>query len=240
MSKTALVTGGNSGVGYATAKLLKAKGYDVIICGRNKARVDQAAKELNIRGIVTDMGKPDSVAELAREFTGKTLDALVNNAAIARFLPLALESDNSFDELINVNLKGPMNLIKGLLEPLSKAKGSITNVSSAIVNNGLPNASFYAATKGGIDAITKSLALELAPKNIRINAVSLGAIDTPIVTKLGLDEETIAAIRTQQEAIIPLRRYGKVDEVAQVIVSQLEATYATGAIWEIDGGVNAY
>lgn len=240
MSKTALVTGGNSGVGYATAKLLKSKGYEVTICGRNKGRIEKASQELDVIGVVTDMGNQDQVAELADRFKGKALDALVNNAAIARFLPLSLESDNSFDEFINVNLKGPINLIKDLLEPLSKAQGSITNVSSAIVNNGLPNASFYAATKGGLDAITKSLALELAPKNIRINAVSLGAIDTPIVTKLGLDEETISAIRTQQEAIIPLKRYGNADEVAQVIASQLEATYATGSIWEIDGGVNAY
>jgi len=240
MSKTALVTGGNSGVGYATAKLLKSKGYEVTICGRNKERIEKASKEIDVKGIVTDMGDQQQVAALANEFHNKTLDALVNNAAIARFLPLSLESDSSFDEFINVNLKGPINLIKGLMLPLSKAKGSITNVSSAIVNNGLPNASFYAATKGGLDAITRSLALELAPKDIRINTVSLGAIDTPIVTKLGLDEETISAIRSQQEAIIPLKRYGNVDEVAHVIVSQLESTYATGAIWEIDGGVNAY
>jgi NAD(P)-dependent dehydrogenase (short-subunit alcohol dehydrogenase family) len=240
MKKTALVTGGNSGIGYATAKLLKNRGYDVTICGRDKNRIDTAAKELGVEGLVADMGNQDDVAALAKRFEDKSLDVLVNNAAIARFLPLEMETDESFDEFMNINLKGPLNLIKGLLTPISKAQGSITNISSAVVNNGLPNASFYAATKGGIDAITKSLALELSPKNIRINAISLGAIDTPIINKLGLDEETIANIRAQQESIIPLKRYGKAEEAAEVIVNQLESTYTTGAIWEVDGGVNAF
>lgn len=238
MQKTALVTGGNSGIGYATAKLLKAKGYDVTICGRNSERVDQAASELGVKGIVADMGIESDVIKLAKYFEGKPLNALVNNAAIARFAPLAYCTSADFNEFMNTNVRGPLDLIKGVLPALQKAGGSITNVSSAVVNNGLANAALYAATKGALDAFTKSLAIEFAPIGVRINAVSPGAIDTLIITKLGLDEQTQAAIKAHLETTIPLGRYGKAEEVAEVIVAQLESSYTTGAIWAVDGGVN--
>jgi NAD(P)-dependent dehydrogenase (short-subunit alcohol dehydrogenase family) len=111
-------------------------------------------------------------------------------------------------------------------------------VSSAVVNNGLANAVLYAASKGALEAATKSLAIELAPVNVRVNAVSPGAIDTPIITKFGLDEQTIAAAKAHMETQIPLRRYGKAEEVAEIIAAQLESSYTTGAIWAVDGGVN--
>ena len=111
-------------------------------------------------------------------------------------------------------------------------------MSSAVVNNGLANAALYAATKGALEAVTKSLAIEFAPIGVRINAVAPGAIDTPIITKLGLDEQTQAAIKAHMETTIPLARFGRADEVAEVIVAQLESSYTTGAIWAVDGGVN--
>lgn len=239
MQKNALVTGGNSGIGYATAKLLAAKGYAVTICGRDAERVQQAAKELGVEAFIADMGDQEQVAKLAAAFADKPLEALVNNAAIARFASLGDWTRDDFDEFFNVNLWAPLELIKKLLPSLQKAKGGVTNVSSAVVNNGLVNASLYAATKGGLEASTKSLALELAPLGIRVNAVAPGAIDTPILAKLGFDEPTRAAIKAHMETTIPLGRYGSPDEVAQVIVAQLESTYTTGAIWAVDGGVNA-
>lgn len=238
MQKTALVTGGNSGIGYATAKLLKTKGYEVTICGRNSERVNQAAAELGVNGFVADMGIASDVIKLAGYFEGKSLNALVNNAAIARFAPLAYCTSADFDEFININVRGPLDLIKGVLPALQKVSGSITNVSSAVVNNGLANAALYAASKGALDALTKSLAIEFAPLGVRINAVAPGAIDTPIITKLGLDEQTQAAVKAHMETTIPLARFGRADEVAEVIVAQLESSYTTGAIWAVDGGVN--
>ena len=239
MQKTALVTGGNSGIGYATAKLLKAKNYAVTICGKDSERVAQAAAELGVTGIVADMGDMAQVSALAAGFADQALDVLVNNAAIARFMPLSFCTSDDFDEFFNVNVRGPLELIKAVLPSLEKAKGSITNVSSAVVNNGLANAALYAATKGALESVTKSLAIEFAPIHVRVNAVAPGAIDTPILTKLGLDEQTQVAIKAHMESTIPLGRYGHVDEVAAVIVAQLEATYTTGAIWVVDGGVNA-
>lgn len=238
MKKAALVTGGNSGIGYATAKLLKARGYAVTISGRNAQRVADAAKELGVEAVVADMANSADVAKLAAHFDGNPLDVLVNNAGIARFIPLQFGSAADFDEVMNTNVRGPLDLIKGLLPSLERAKGSVTNVSSAVVNNGLANAVLYAASKGALEAATKSLAIELAPVGVRVNAVSPGAIDTPIITKFGLDEQTIIAAKAHMETTIPLKRYGKAEEVAEVIVAQLESSYTTGAIWAVDGGVN--
>lgn len=239
MQKRALITGGNSGIGYATAKLLKARGYHVIICGRDRARLDHAANELEVEAILADVGKSEQLAQLVTALAGQPLHALVNNAAIARFMPLAQTSPEDFDEFFNINVRGPLDLIKGLLPALTLAGGSITNVSSAVVNNGLPKAALYAATKGALEAATKSLALELAPAGIRINAVAPGAIDTPISSKYGLDPEVIRQRKAKMAETIPLKRYGAAEEVAHVIVAQLESTYTTGAIWRVDGGVDA-
>lgn len=239
MQKTALVTGGNSGIGFATAKLLKEKDYAVTICGRDKTRVAQAAEELGVTGFVADIGNAAHVQQLVSLFDGKPLNVLVNNAAIARFMPLAYCTSEDFDEFFNTNVRGPLDIIKGLLPSLEKTHGSITNISSAVVSNGLANAALYAATKGAIESLSKSLAIEFAPLGVRVNVVAPGAIDTPIIHKLGLDEAMIPAVKSHMESTIPLRRFGRSDEVAAVIVAQLESTYTTGAVWRVDGGVDA-
>lgn len=239
MQKVALVTGGNSGIGFATAKLLKEKNYAVTICGRDAARVAQAASELGVVGVVADMGNAEHVQQLIAQFTDKPLDVLVNNAAIARFMPLVFCTAENFDEFFNINVRGPLDLIKGVLPSLEKTRGSITNVSSAVVSNGLANAALYAATKGAVESFSKSLAIEFAPQGVRVNVVAPGAVDTPIIHKLGLDEAMIPAVKSHMESTIPLRRFGKADEIAAVIVAQLESTYTTGAIWRVDGGVDA-
>ncbi|OGQ97273.1 MAG: hypothetical protein A2521_16015 [Deltaproteobacteria bacterium RIFOXYD12_FULL_57_12] len=239
MQKNVLITGGNSGIGYATARLFKEKGYSVTIVGRNPQRVELAAAELAVNSITGDMALLDDIKKIADSFREDGLDVLVNNAAIARFMPLFLHTTADYEEFFNTNIRGPMELIKGLLPALEKRQGSVINVSSAVVRHGGPTVSLYAATKGAVDAFTRSLAHELAPRGIRINAVSPGAIDTPIFTKVGLSPEAIQAVRQHHEATIPMHRYGLPEEVAQVILAQAEATYVTGAIWSVDGGVDA-
>lgn len=239
MKKTALVTGGNSGIGYATAEYLINHGYQVHIVGRDSVRVNQAANRLQAIPLIADLSKTDAVSLLTEQFVETGLDFLVNNAAIAQFAPLEYITQDAFMEFMNTNLRSPLFLIQALLPALEKKRGSICFVSSAVTRNGLPNASLYAATKGALDALTRSLAIELAPKNIRVNAVSPGAIDTPIINKLGLDEETIKQVKAQMEMLIPMHRYGRADEVAQVIFAQAESSYVTGSIWNVDGGVDA-
>jgi len=237
--KNILITGGNSGIGFATAALAKTRGYEVTISGRSPERVDQAAEQLGVIGFVADMSSMEDIQSLATLFLEKGLDALVNNAAIAKFMPITTHTESDYDDFLNTNIRGPLALIQALVPALAKNKGCVTNVSSAVTNNGLPNASLYAATKGAMDAFTRSLALELAPQGIRINVVSPGAVDTPILAKLGLPAEQIEAIRAQQEEMIPLQRYGKPEEIADVILAQLESSYVTGSAWSVDGGVNA-
>jgi len=239
MTKNILVTGGNSGIGYATAALAKARGYEVTITGRDAERVTNAAETLGVTGVVADMADPEKIKALAEHFSHDGLDALVNNAAIARFMSIKDHTLDDFDEFFNVNVRGALLLIQALVPALAKRKGSVSSISSAITNNGLPNASLYAATKGAVDSFTRSLALELAVDGIRVNCISPGAIDTPIITKLGLSAEQITAIKAHHEMTIPLRRYGLPDEVAHVVLSQLESTYVTGAVWSVDGGVDA-
>lgn len=236
--KTAIITGGNSGIGYATAKLLKEKNYDVTITGRSKARVEKAAAELGVKAVIADMSDLEQLKELSSKFEAG-LDVLVLNAAIAKFTPLSHSGLEQFNEMIDTNVRGPFFLCKYLEEALAKREGAISFVSSAVVNNGLANASLYSASKGALDSLCKSLAVELAPQGIRANVVSPGAIDTPIIHKLGIPEDHIPAIKQHVESTIPMSRYGQPREVAEVIVAQLESSYVTGAIWSVDGGVNA-
>ncbi len=238
MSKVALVTGGNSGIGFATCKLFKEKGYTVFLSGRNPERVKQAAQELGVEYLIADMGNPHDIQALASNFLKDGLDVLINNAAIAKFKSINELTEEDFSECFNINVRGPMLLIKEMLPALEKQQGSIVNVSSIIVDNGVPNYSLYAATKGALDSLTRSLALELAPRKIRINIVSPGAIDTPIFTKVGLSKEKAALLRSKREILIPLSRYGNPEEVAAVIAAQAESTYVTGSVWKVDGGVD--
>ena len=236
--KTAIVTGGNSGIGYATAKLLKEKKYDVTITGRSKERVEHAAAELGVNWFVADMSDLQKLKELSTKFEGG-LDVLVLNAAIAKFAPLASSGIEQFNEMVDTNVRGPFYLCQYLEKSLAKRQGAITFISSAIVNNGLANASLYAVSKGALDALCKSLAVELAEKLIRVNVISPGAVDTPILKKLGIPEEVLPEMKRALSETIPLKRYGKPEEIAHCIVSQLEAKYVTGAIWQVDGGVNS-
>lgn len=236
--KTAIVTGGNSGIGYATAKLLKEKKYDVTITGRSKERVGQAAAELGVKGVVADMSDLQQLKELSTKFDDG-LDVLVLNAAIAKFVPLALSDIEQFNEMIDTNVRGPFYLCQYLEKSLAKRQGAITFISSAVVNNGLANASLYAVSKGALDSLCKSLAVELAPQGVRVNVISPGAVDTPILNKLGIPEEVLPEMKRALSETIPLKRYGKPEEIAHCIVSQLEAKYVTGAVWQVDGGVNS-
>lgn len=239
MDKTALVTGGNSGIGYATAKLLKEKGYTVFISGRNADAVQQAAEQLGVQHLIADMSKPEEITQLAAHFSETGLDALVNNAGMAKGLPIDALAWEDLQEIFSVNVWGPLFLIKELLPALEKKQGSISMVSSVVAEVlQKPGLCLYSATKGAVNGFTRNLVMELTPRNIRINAVAPGPIDTPMFTKVTPDAEVVAAFKQSLESTIPMSRLGKPEEVAQVIVAQLEATYVTGAVWTVDGGVS--
>jgi NAD(P)-dependent dehydrogenase (short-subunit alcohol dehydrogenase family) len=236
MTKIALVTGGNSGIGYATAKLLKEKDYEVFISGRNANKVQQAAEELDVQFIIADMSVSSNIEQLASHFLQTGIDVLVNNAGIPKLTALEDVTREDFLEIVDVNIWGYLYLIKQLLPALRKRKGCVTNISSLSATRGVPRYSLYALTKGAVEAFTRSIAAELAP-DIRVNAVAPGPINTPILGKVGINLTDVLDPAKQTYGHIPLKRMGESDEVAHVVLAQLEATYATGSVWSVDGGV---
>lgn len=239
MKKNALVTGGNSGIGYAVAALLKERGYDVFICGRDAQRVARAAEELDVHPLVADVARLDDLRSLAAHFLESGLNVLINNAGVAELLPIGHYTPEAYARHFDTNVRGPLFLIQELLPALEKRQGAVTNISSLIVTHGAPASVLYAATKGAVDAFTRSLAKELAPHGIRINVVAPGAIETQIFAKAGLNAEQQAQLAAQQCGEIPLKRRGEPREVAEVVLAQLESSYVTGSIWHVDGGIGA-
>jgi len=236
--KIALVTGGTSGIGFAVAKKLKDNNYQVCITGRSQKKVEAAASEIGAVPLLADIKDPNDITRLAAQFKDSGLDVLINNAGIAKAIPIDACSVEFFDEYFYTNVRGPLLLIRYLLGALEARKGSITTVSSIITRRGAPGFATYAATKGAIEAFTKSLAKELAPRSVRINAVSPGAIDTPIFSKMGIPEESWEVVQQQILSTIPMGRFGVPEEVAEVILAQIEASYVTGSVWAVDGGVD--
>ncbi len=239
MTKTALITGGNSGIGYATAKLFTERGYAVTIAGRDEQKIEEAATELGVNAFVADMSNIDDLKRLGEHFNAIGLDALINNAGICQVAPIGMYNADLFSLHFDTNVRGPLFLIQELLPALEKRRGSITTVSSIVTVHGAPNVGLYAASKGAVEGFTRSLALELAPRNIRINVISPGAIDTPMFTKMGLTEEQQKMVADHHIASIPLKRFGAPAEVAEAVLAQIECSYVTGSIWTVDGGVDA-
>lgn len=239
MEKIALITGGNSGIGFATANSFKENGYEVYISGRNPDKVRRVADELHVKPLIADMADLKAVQRLASNFDEKGLDVLVNNAGMPQYFPIDAITEEKFAEIFNVNVRGALFLIRYLIPALEKRNGNIINVSSIRATCGAANLCLYCGTKGALDAITRSLAVELAAKGIRVNAVAPGVVDTPIFFKVGETQGDINAHKAKREACIPLGRFANPEEIASVIIAQAEATYVTGSVWSIDGGITA-
>jgi NAD(P)-dependent dehydrogenase (short-subunit alcohol dehydrogenase family) len=238
--KTALVTGGNSGIGYATAEALIAEGAKVIITGRKKEAVEAAAKKLGATSLIADQSdikSADKLAIMAEKVFGK-LDILILNAGMALFSPIDRVKEEEYDKIMDTNLKGVFFTLQSFLRILNGG-ASVTFVSSYSAYNGSPNALVYSASKAALNAMTRSAAVELAPRRIRVNAVCPGMIETPVFSKLGLPEEMIQSMKAGVLQKVPLKKAGLPSEVAKLLLflSSDEASYITGAEYIIDGGL---
>jgi NAD(P)-dependent dehydrogenase (short-subunit alcohol dehydrogenase family) len=234
-NKVAVITGGNSGIGYATAKTLQEKGAKVIITGRRKEAVEKAASELNVTGLIADQSNLQAIENLASTVANQfgKIDVLLVNAGITKFAPIELMTENVFDEVMNVNFKGAYFTLSKFI-PLLNDNASVVLLSSTSATISPQSASVYAASKAAINAVMKIAALELASRKIRVNAVSPGPIATEIMNKIGLND----SLETQLINSIPLSRMGKADEVANLItyLSSDDASFITGSNFLIDGG----
>ncbi len=239
--KTALITGGNSGIGLATAKLFHEHGARVIITGRDLSTLADARKNLggDTLAIQSDAGKIDDIESLMQQIRQHVngLDIVFANAASEQPAPFEQVTEAQFDRSSAVNFKGVFFTIQKALPLLTH--GASVIVTTSIANQaGATNFSVYAACKAALRSLTQSLALELIPRGIRVNAVSPGPIDTPGFGRWGLPKEAIDAVRADFTSRSPVKRFGGAEEVANaaLFLASDEASYVIGAELVVDGG----
>jgi NAD(P)-dependent dehydrogenase (short-subunit alcohol dehydrogenase family) len=240
-NKVALITGGTTGIGLATAQLFIKEGAKVIVTGRNPETLEQARRSLGSGAdvIATDTSDLKAIEQLFRTVAEryKKIDALFVNAGIAKFAPLEHSSPEMFDEQFNVNVRGAYFTAKHAA-PLIADGGAILFTASMVTSIAEPMASVYSASKAALRSFGRSLALELAPR-IRVNTISPGPVETPIFGKGGLPAEVIQGFIADITQRNPLKRIGNVDEIAKAALFLLssESSYVTGIELFVDGGM---
>jgi len=239
--KVAVVTGGNSGIGYASAQKLKAQGANVIITGRSQERVEKAANELGVTGVVADVTSLSAIDNLVTEVKDShgNVDVLFVNAGIFTPAPVGQITEEVYDSQFNINFKGAIFTTEKFL-PILNDGASIINLSSINAYTGMPNTAIYAATKAALNSYTRTAATELAPRKIRVNAVNPGPVATPIFGKTGMPEEQLNGLAEAMQERIPLKRFGQPEDIANLVafLASDEASFITGSEYNIDGGMN--
>jgi NAD(P)-dependent dehydrogenase (short-subunit alcohol dehydrogenase family) len=237
----ALVTGGGSGIGRASAIALAERGATVTVVGRRPEALDRtAAAHPRIRAVAGDVsrvGDAERVVETATDGTGR-LDVLVNNAGVARVTPLAQTDPEVAHQLWATNVLGPTLLAKHALPYLEETRGTIINVTSSFGHKPGPGISQYAASKAALEHLTRSWALELADRGIRVNAVAPGPTESEALQQSGLDWDQIEAIKEDERRRIPLGRRGDPTDIARwiVVLADPSADWITGQVLGVDGG----
>lgn len=241
--KTALITGGNSGIGLATAMLFKAEGARLVITGRDPSTLDRAQAVLGDDALVlrSDVGKVSEIeaAMAAIQARFGHLDIVVANAAIARPAPFEAITEAQFDDVAATDFKGVFFTIQKAL-PLFAGGGSVVITTSISNQMGAPNFSVYAASKAALRSLTQTLSLELIQRGIRVNAVSPGPVDTPGFGRWDVPPEVVEAARDGFLARSPVKRFGTSEEIARAILFLVsaDASYVVGHELVVDGGVS--
>jgi len=243
--KAVLVTGGNSGIGLASAQAFAAEGARVAVTGRDTATLRDAAESvrglLAIRSDTSVLGEIDELMSEVRAKLGR-LDVLFVNAGVGAFLPIEKVTEEDWDRLMAVNLKGVFFTVQKAL-PLMARGASIVLNSSIGGKRGMPTGSVYAASKAGVSALGRNFAAELAGRGIRVNVVSPGPVETPIMNRTaGLTAAMLPVLRKQMVQNIPMQRIGAPSEIARAVLflASEEASFITGIDMLVSGGAAAF
>jgi NAD(P)-dependent dehydrogenase (short-subunit alcohol dehydrogenase family) len=238
--KKVVIIGGTSGIGLATAKMLVYGGARVLVTGRSQVSLKSTQKALGKSGtaVSSDARSLTDLDALAARVKAEfdTIDLLFVNAGFSAFAPLESLTEAVYDEMFNLNAKGPFFAVQKLA-PLITRGGSVVLTTSTANIKGMPMVGPYGGAKAALRSFARMFAVELLPRGIRVNAVSPGPIDTPVVGKVWPDKDMAAQAMAQMTEAVPMKRFGTSDEVAKaVLFLAFDATFTTGAELPVDGG----
>jgi NAD(P)-dependent dehydrogenase (short-subunit alcohol dehydrogenase family) len=240
--KVAVVTGGNSGIGFGVAKAYAAEGARVAISGRNEKTIQSALKELgpDAWGMPSDASKVADIQTFfgkVKERFGK-VDALFVNAGIGKFVPFEQVSEEFFDQTLNTNLKGVFFTVQKAV-PLMPHGSAIVLNASVNAHMGMPNSSVYGATKAAVVNLAQTLAADLLEKGIRVNAVSPGPIASQLLNRMGVSDQELKQTKDWITSQVPLKRFGTPEELANAVLflTSPESAFILGTELIVDGGM---
>lgn len=241
-NKVAVITGGNSGIGKATAQAFINEGASLVIFGRNQQTMDQAVQELGPKaiGVQGDVANSDDLKNLFKVTKNAfgNIDILFVNAGVAPFIPFENADEDHFDHVMNINVKGAYFTVQNALSILNEG-ASIILTSSVVNATGFPNMSVYSASKAAVRSFARTMSTELVGRGIRVNVISPGPIETPLFDRVGLTQEQLEDFSQTIQEQVPLKRFGQPEEIANaaVFLASSDSSYVVGSEIVVDGGM---